>query len=213
MRLSIGVLALVLLSANVAMAQQVEVGVEGGIRATSDPSGNLTSESKRYIVGPTVNIRLTKAFSVEVDALYQRFGFTGVQEYGFAGSITRERTNSWELPVILKYHLPIRLAHPFVGIGYAPRIVNGTDVSSGSSNEFPPYYNLRTATNYPVTQGVVVSGGVSLGAGHFRFTPEVRYTYWTGPYLNQYVSVAPCCSGQWVSNQNEVSVLLGIRWR
>ena len=93
--------------------------------------------------------------------------------------------------MLLKYQLPIRLVHPFVGIGYAPRIVNGTDVSSGSSNEFPPYYNLRTATNYPVTQGVVVSGGVSLGVGHFRFTPEVRYTHWTAPYVNQLAKSCP----------------------
>ena len=186
--------------------------MEGGIWATSDFSGSLTSESKRYIVGPTVDIRLAKRFSVEVDALYQRFGFTGVQEYGFEGSITRERTNSWEFPVILKYHLPIRLVHPFVGLGYAPRIVKGTDVSSGGGIGLPSFYNLRTATNYPVTQGVVVSGGVSFGAGQFRFTPEVRYTHWTAPYLNQFVSVSPCCGGQWVSEQNEVLVLLGIRW-
>lgn len=110
--------------------------------------------------------------------------------------------------MILKYHLPIRLMRPFVGIGYAPRIVSGADVSSGVNGVFIDFYNVRTPTNYPVTQGVVVSGGVSLGAGHFRFTPEVRYTYWTAPYL-VFPSMPRCCT---VSDQNEVSVLLGIRW-
>lgn len=70
MRLTIGILALVFLSGNVLLAQLVEVGVEGGIRTTDDLSAGLTSESKRYMVGPTVDIRLPKRFSVEVDALY-----------------------------------------------------------------------------------------------------------------------------------------------
>jgi hypothetical protein len=159
------------------------------------------------MVGPTVDIRLPKRFSVEVDALYQRFGFSGNDVEGHYFAYVRERTNSWEFPVILKYHLPVRLMHPFVGIGYAPRIISGADVSSGVTGVFIDFYNVRTTTNYPVTQGVVVSGGVSLGAGHFRFTPEVRYTYWTAPYLVW--PSGPCCT---VSNQNEVSVLLGIRW-
>ena len=209
MRVSTGIVALVFMGGNLLPAQQVEVGVDGGIRTTNDFSGKLTPESKRYIVGPTVDIRLPKRFSVEVDALYQRFGFTGLYSYGIGNyGIVRERTNSWQFPVILKYHLPIALRHPFVGIGYAPRIINGADILSGARG-YTPFYNERTAVGYPVTHGVVVSGGVSLGAGHFRFTPEVRYTYWTAPYLSQFLSY-PCCGR---SNQNEVSVLLGIRWR
>ena len=160
------------------------------------------------MVGPTVDIRLPKRFSMEVDALYQRFGFTGYYYAGDSFGTVRERTNSWEFPVILKYRLPIRLMHPFVGIGYAPRIVNGSGISSGTTSIVFYYFNQRGTTNYPVTQGVVVSGGVSLGAGHFRFTPEVRYTYWTSQYVSGY-GYNPSNGG---SNQNEVSVLLGIRW-
>ena len=204
----VGIFSLMFLCGHVAVAQLVEVGVEGGIRTTDDFSGGLMSESKRYMVGPTVDIRLPKRFSVEVDALYQRFGFTGFYVAGENFGTVRERENSWEFPVILKYHLPISRIHPFVGIGYARRIVNGMDVSSGfNPGSLSLFYNQRDPANYPATQGVVVSGGLSLGAGHFRFTPEVRYTYWTTPYLS--FPTYPCCSG---SNQNEVSVLLGIRW-
>jgi hypothetical protein len=198
-----------LLNGHIAMGQAVSAGVLGGVRATNDFNGTLSSESKRYIVGPTLDIRLPKRFSVEVDALYQRFGFSGFQFQGNDLASVRERTNSWEFPVILKYHFPARLARPFVGIGYSPRIVNGEDISSGVHSLLFDYFNQHSVTNYPVTQGVVVSGGVSLGAGHFRFTPEVRYTHWNAPYLNQFDSL-PCCSG---SNQNEVSVLLGISWK
>jgi hypothetical protein len=120
--------------------------------------------------------------------------------------------------MILKYHLPVRPAHPFVGVGYAPRIVRGTDVASGyyasGISENPvgyiyTYYNSqRTPTDYPVTQGVVVSGGVSLAAGHLRFTPEVRWVHWNAPFLSEQ-------GGGFllISKQNEVFVLLGISWR
>lgn len=207
MRMSVGFVALVLLSGNDLRAQQFEVGVEGGIRTTDDffsvGSFTMTSESKRYIVGPTVEVGLPKRFSVEVDALYHRFGFTALYVAGENFQYVRERTNSWEFPVILKYHLPVRLLHPFVGIGYAPRIVKGKDTGWGESAGCFCYYSSpRSSTNYPVMQGVVVSGGVSFGAGHFQFTPEFRYTIWTAPNLNNY---------QWVPD--EASVLLGIRWR
>lgn len=206
------------------LAQQITVGVEGGVRTTDDVSGSLTSESKRYIVGPAVDIRLPKRLSVEVDALYQRFGFTGYENAccGLGSAIVRERANSWEFPAILKYHLPVRLAHPFVGAGYAARVVHGKDVSSGSYlsgiTENPPmdvytyFYNQRTPTNYSVTQGVVVSGGVSFGAGHLRFTPEVRYVHWNTPFLNQSEDGGEA-SIPFVSKQNEVFVLLGLSWR
>jgi hypothetical protein len=216
----IGVFSIVFVSGHLVVAQPIAVGVAGGVRTTDDVSGSLTSESKRYIVGPTVDIRLPKRFSVEVDALYQRFGFTGYENSCCGYAIVRERANSWEFPMILKYRLPVPLVHPFVGVGYAPRIVNGTDVSSGSYmsglSYNPPmdiytnFYNQRTSTSYSVTQGVVVSGGVSFGAGHLRFTPEVRYVHWNAPFLNEQGGDG---SFLFVSKQNEVFVLLGISWR
>jgi hypothetical protein len=128
-----GILVLVFLGGHPALAQRIAVGVEGGVRTMDDVSGSLTPESKRYIVGPMVELRLPLRLSFEFDALYRRFGFTGYQSLDdLANSITRERANSWEFPMILKYNLPGVLAHPFVGVGYAPRTVHGTDVSSGS---------------------------------------------------------------------------------
>jgi hypothetical protein len=221
MRILLRVVGILAFSCLTATAQSIAVGVAGGVRTTDDASGSLTSESKRYIVGPTVDVRLPKRFSIEVDALYQRFGFSsyGCAPGGLGCGILRERANSWEFPIILKYNIPAGRVHPFVGVGYAPRIVHGTDVSSGyflsGISENPPmdiytYYNSRSKTNYPVTHGVVASGGVSLGAGHLRFTPEVRYVHWNAPFLNEYGGDG---SFHWVSKQDEVFVLLGISWR
>src|SRR5580704_7591899 len=130
----IGILTLAVLCGHRAVAQRVAVGLEGGVRTTDDVSGSLTSESKRYIVGPKVEIRLPLRLSFEFDALYRRFGFTGYETSCCGNSVTRERSNSWEFPMILKYRIPVVPGHPFVGAGYAPRTVDGTDVSSGVGN-------------------------------------------------------------------------------
>lgn len=200
------------LSADPVVAQRIAVGVEGGVRTTGDVSGTLMPESRRYIVGPKVEVRLPLRLSFEFDALYQRFGFTGYAGSAFGSSITRERANSWEFPMILTYNLPIvPLAHPFVGVGYAPRTVYGSNVSSGSFlsslSSFTYFFNQRSDTSYSWTHGVVVSGGVNFRVGHVRFSPEVRYVRWNAPFLNEFGGDG---SFRFVSNQNELFVLLGI---
>ncbi|HMC61615.1 MAG TPA: hypothetical protein VKJ01_20655 [Candidatus Solibacter sp.] len=214
-----GILALVFLSGHPAVAQWVAVGVKGGVRTTDDTSGSLASESKRYIVGPMAEIRLPLRLSFEVDALYRRFGFTGGASSVFGSSITRERANSWEFPMIVKYRLPVVPAHPFVGAGYAPRTIHGTDVSSGrflsGISQNPPasiytyFFNQRSDTSYSLTHGIVVLGGVNLGAGHVRFSPELRYVHWNAPFLNEFGGDG---SFQFVSRQDEFQVLLGVSW-
>ena len=223
MRFSLLLLVVVFLTSHMVEAQQVAVGVVGGVRTTDDVSGSLTTESKRYIVGPSVDIRLPKQLSFEFDALYRRFGFTGYENSccGFGSAITRERANSWEFPMILKYHLHVGPVHPFVGVGYAPRIVHGTDVASGSyltgisdnppMNSYTYFFNQRTPTSYPVTQGVIISGGVSRGIGHVLFTPEVRYVHWNAPFLNQSHHGSDAFV-PFISQQDEVFVLLGVSW-
>jgi hypothetical protein len=136
------------------MAQRFEVGVEGGVQTMDDVSGTLHPESKRYIIGPKVEIRLPLRLSFEFDALYQRFGFTGYADYyGLFNETIRDRANSWEFPMMLKYRIPVVPGHPFVGAGYAPRIVHGTDVSNGyvnSDEDRTVYTNVRSETNYKV---------------------------------------------------------------
>jgi len=166
-----------------------------------------------------VEIRLLLRLSFEFDALYRRFGFTGYTRSVFGNSVTRERANSWEFPMMVKYNLPVILAHPFVGAGYAPRAIHGTDVSSGSflsgisqdppASIFTHFFNQRSDTNYSLTHGLVVSGGVNLSAGHVRFSPELRYVHWNAPFLNDFGGDG---SFQFVSRQDEFLVLIGLSW-
>lgn len=126
--LSVGFL---FLSAYIARAQPIAIGVEGGLQTTGDVSGTLSPESKRYIVGPKLEVRLPWRLSFEFDALYRDIGFTGHGESCCGSSITRERDSSWEFPMIVKYRLPgVARLRPFVGTGYDPRIVHGRVVWS-----------------------------------------------------------------------------------
>jgi len=166
-----------------------------------------------------LELRLPWRLGVEFDALYRRFGYTSRFQSCCASSITRERSNSWEFPLIAKYRFPMPLAHPFAGVGYDPRTVRGADVSSGSylsgitanppASIYTYYFNQRSRTHYPVTHGVVISGGIDLGKGRLRISPELRYVHWSAPFLDQ---TGGDGSYRIQSVQNEVFVLVGIAW-
>jgi hypothetical protein len=202
------------------------IGVEGGIRATDDVSGTLNPlgetfnpESKLYIVGPKLEVRLPWHLSFEFDALYRDIGFTGV--IGFVNSccfsVTRERDNSWEFPMIVKYHLPgVARLHPFAGIGYAPRILYGNDATLGSYQKVDTgantYYSGSRNISYPVTQGFVLSGGVDFGTHHVLISPELRYVHWNADFLNDYGNKEGVGYYGIASPQNELYLLVGIAW-
>ena len=204
-----------------AVAQQVSLGVAGGLRATNEYSSDFgpSAESKRYIVGPMVDVSLPKHLSVEFDALYRRIGFTASSgSYLSGGSITRERANSWEFPLILKYHVPAPI-RPFVGVGWALRNVSGTDVSSGSvltgittdppSSTYTYFSNQRSPTSYSDTHGLVLAGGLDFNLGHVRLSPQIRYVHWVSAFENVHGSFS--VTG-YSSNQNEVFGVLGLSW-
>jgi hypothetical protein len=56
--------------------QSISVGAMGGVLTTNDLTDNgATSVSKRYVVGPAVDIGLPFGLGVEIDALYRREGY------------------------------------------------------------------------------------------------------------------------------------------
>src|SRR6266478_3952276 len=57
----------------VAYGQRFSYGVKGGVSLT-DPSRINPDESKRYVLGGTVEMQLWRGFTAEVDFLYRRNG-------------------------------------------------------------------------------------------------------------------------------------------
>src|SRR5216684_782344 len=118
------------------LGQRLLVGIVGGTNLTPDfhtfrtdfldpdfPNGLTTfllySDSKDFIVGPTLEVALLQRFSVEVDALHRSlqlkraFIFPGGQRSNEGG----DAIGTWEFPVLLKYKLPLSQVHPFVELG------------------------------------------------------------------------------------------------
>jgi hypothetical protein len=201
-----------ILTGSVCFGQSISVGVVGGARVNDDLTGaSAASVSKRYVVGPALDIGLPLGFGVEVDALYRREGFQSSFENPgpgfFSSGSFEERANSWEFPMLLKYRLPVPLVKPFAEVGYAPRVIDGT-----ITNYFYASTSTSTSTSsehWPDSQGLVIGGGVQFGIGRLRLSPAVRYTHWnntpiTGTFVN---------GPGFESTQNQVDVLVGIEWK
>jgi hypothetical protein len=178
-----------------ASAQLVSVGVKGGVSITEP--GRYNDESRRYIVGPSVEFRLPFRFAAEIDALYTRTGdsFRYLYFYpdpaGMAGTTTdirvRTRGNSWEFPVLGKYYFTSRqhAIQPFVGTGYTlsttwVRNDVQTSVLSLSPIATTQPTLASNSRRTPFDVGAVVAAGVRVKAGRFSVLPELRYTHW-GP--------------------------------
>lgn len=194
-------------------AQSLTIGVAGGGRATDDVSGSAIPESKRYVVGPMVDVGLTRHFSVEIDALYHRQGYE-IGASNFAGYIIdRERGNSWEFPILAKYALPVGRITPFVEVGFAPSIVSGNIAFSGANIDImtgqQTPFNGTERIHWTASVGVVAGGGVQFGFGRVRLAPEVRYTHWTSTPLQGYFGHGV----SFASATEQVEALVGVGWK
>ena len=175
-----------------APAQSISFGIKGGVPLIS--SANSNDESHRYLVGPSIELRLPANFAVEVDALYQRTGSSysyGIGDFAqgvptqvyYSASSERQRGNYWQFPILGKYYLKSAGSawRPFVATGYAAGetwLNTKTQAAyvdnTGTSQLFSSDYSSRTGMNV----GAVFAVGLRYKAGKIAIVPEVRYTRW-----------------------------------
>jgi hypothetical protein len=194
--------------------QSLSIGVKGGVRASDDFQYAATSESRRYVVGPTLDLALPLGFSIEFDALYRRQGYSTGSGTPLYTSSIREADNVWEFPLLAVYRIPVPGMRPFAEVGWAPRIIPGyrDEIGSYLSQLNPTtftYYGGRTRVDWPTTHGVVAGGGIQFLVGRLQFAPEVRYTHWNQQVINGFFPDGP----GYGSTQNQLDVLVGIRYR
>jgi len=146
----------------------ISLGVKGGTALTdafSDRTiavGGTTahtySPKRDYIVGPMLEVHLPMGVSVEGDALYRPLNLTAA-----SSSVGSNATvNSWEFPILVKYHVGFPIVKPFIEAGPSFRHVSEF---SGDS----PHLS---------TKGFTGGVGVEVKALFIRVAPEFRYTHW-----------------------------------
>ena len=205
----------VLLLAAPSAFPQFSLGVKAGVPITdffdtvSSPRLGFNSDTKRYIIGPMVQLNLPAGFAVEFDALYRRFNYEA--NVSLIDVFRNERTtgNAWEFPLLLKYHFPFVVARPFLGAGVAWDTVSGvkqsvtntlvaTGVTTRSGNGPAELQNDTTA-------GFVIGAGVDVHAVFLHIAPEIRYTRWGNRHFES-------ANGGLLSNRNQAEFLVGIRF-
>ena len=165
----------------------VSIGVKGGVPITDalntarGVSSAYFTNTKRYLIGPTVEFHLPARFSIEIDALYKRLGY----QYEATGPTVNASTvaNSWEFPVLGKFEIFPGPVRPFIDAGASFRHLSGIKqirqtISGVTLNEVeianPAEFNKENDI------GFVFGAGIAFKMGRVRISPEVRYTRWGG---------------------------------
>jgi len=198
----------------VPLSPALEAGVDGGPRL----SEVATSDTRAYIIGPMVGLRLPRGFGVEVDALYSHLGFDDLLTTFILGPIetvqTRTLAGSWEFPIVGKYHFRrSSVASPYVEGGVSFRHLTGVSTTVTQTFFVPPQgtvvgsMSTSSNNNFGIDRsrsGGVVGVGLEFRAAILRIAPEIRYTRWGADRNLDSAFLAVH------SNQNEVSFLVGI---
>ena len=182
---------LMFVCAAAAMAQPIGVGLKVGLPLTdafdtaSGPAGSYSSDTKRYIIGPQVELRLPAGFAIELDALYTKlnFSFDGTPA-GLIRPVSEiTDADAWEFPLLLKKkfggaNAGVAAVRPFVATGASFRRLTSIrqvrNFITGSPQETSSPAELRDKS----ATGFVIGGGVEIRALFLRISPEVRFTRW-----------------------------------
>lgn len=202
-------------------AQRFSVGVKAGVPVTAmfhtSDSWDLErsfSKTKRYTVGPSVELRLPHKLAVEADFLYTRLNYGTFVDTSSVSSGPRTYSQStaasrWEFPVLVKYRFPA--LHLFVAAGPTFNHVSGVreafDVTSRDINHVVQHSHAVVDQTgdlkHPTAAGFATGAGFEFGHRHLRFIPEARYTRWRS---RSFVAVDSILT----SKLDQVEILLGV---
>lgn len=175
------IVALGIAVANTALAQQVSVGVIGGVNsATIDFSEEQEFDVNQNIgfnVGGLVALNFSEQWAVQLEALYTQKG-AGAEAVGTDGTFN---FSYLEFPLLAKVAFPIQASdrtslHLFAGPTVAFELscrVSGqiAGVPIDEDCDSPEVEILRKKTDY----GVLFGGGIGIGAGPGAITLDVAY--------------------------------------
>lgn len=147
-----------LLTAPVMSGDALSVGVRGGL-PIGDAFTSIENRDfrilgrQRFLIGPTLELRLPAGVGASFDVLYRRYSFETT-----VNNTTTTGAGQWEFPLMVKYRFPGILVRPFVGAG--PSFNRLTGVTS-----------IRKST-----VGMAVGAGLDIKIPFFHITPELRFS-------------------------------------
>jgi len=219
------VVCLLLAAASSAFAQHISVGIKAGVPLTGLLRGRCCQEvptqTRRYTIGPVVDIGLPLGFGVEFGALYKRFdqqsiavtttGFTSDDEDGYPIQQTAGISavgHSWEFPVAVQYHFFKSAIRPYVEGG-----VSLNRLSNAYSVRMTPYpsppqlpFTIFPLRSSFTRHGPLFGMGVDVKLHGIHVTPGLRYTQYN-KLLGQ---LTGCVSGPGCSKNRAVDILVGV---
>lgn len=134
----------------------------------------------RFVIGPTLELRLPAGFGVNLDLLYRRYSFQTI-----TGDQTRtDGAGQWEIPVMMRYHFPGILVRPFVAGGPVWSTITG----------------LNSTRN---TTGLALGMGLDVHVPFGHITPELRYSR----RFQDTIVTAPAAPLK--SNSNQIDLMVG----
>jgi hypothetical protein len=169
-----------------AKADNIGFGVRGGL-PFGDAFESATSRNfevrgrNRFVIGPTLELRLPAGLGASFDILYRRYGFDTISN----GNTSTQSAAQWEFPLMMRYRFPGIVARPFIAGG-------------------PVWSKLTGITSTRNTTGIALGAGVDISIPLFHITPELRYQ------RRLQDTIATGATGIGVrSNSNQVDLMVG----
>jgi hypothetical protein len=190
-------LAAFFVAAGVAWAQPFSAGIVAGVPLT-DGLSNVTqsevdlvektfSNSKLYIIGAIVEVRLPLGIAIEADGLYRPVN-SAMNLQVIPGPVFHysENVATWEFPILAKYRFSLLpIVKPFVEAG-------------------PSFRTKGSGLSWLSDRGITAGVGVEIKVIKLRISPEIRYTHWGS-------DAAPTSQSGFLppSNQDQAEFLVG----
>ncbi len=121
------------------------------------------SQAKDWLAGGSLEVRITRAWSIEADAIFRQLHMVQAQPLPGGGGLTpfaKTPVVTWQFPVLAKYRLPGTRVRPFLETGPSFRTAGNLNASN------------------PSKRGYTVGGGIETHWGNLKIAPTVRYTRW-----------------------------------
>jgi hypothetical protein len=202
------ILGVVLVCQLPALAQiRFSFGALGGVRLSRGAPEGYHDESRRYTLGPAIEVSFGEHLAAEVDVLYKRFGYSDFfaltsglpDNIPVAYDSARGRSHSVEIPVLGKYYFGARSSPGrfFVATGYS--FQRSWTTSTSEVLQTSPYATIESFNipgSAPTEVGAAFGAGWARKKGPLTFQPAFRYTHWGARFD--------------AASRNQLEILLGL---